>query len=143
MLAMRTGESPVTLRPVCLSARPSAMTGRTLARSNATATVAGGAAKAGTAVNIAKSANTTRIASPYPFLIRTSGSIEIGPQPPFRLGQRHTTPCRIIFNLIAPDPGDTEVRGFGMGEVKPADRRGGQHRLALGQHDSGVLARIE
>ena len=46
------------------------------------------------------------------------GSIQVGPQPAFRFGQRHPAPRGVVFKLVTADPGDAEVLAFGVREVE-------------------------
>src|SRR5688572_23898991 len=54
-------------------------------------------------------------------------------QPPLHLFDVQPFAGRVIHDLILPNAPDAEVEGVRMGEVPAAHRRGGQHRVALGE----------
>ena len=78
-----------------------------------------------------------------PCAIPAPGSIEIGAQPAFGGGQIDAPPGGIILQLIAPDPRNAEIFRLRMAEVKPADRCCGEHGIAFGQFQPGVVFSVE
>src|SRR6185295_20003036 len=61
--------------------------------------------------------------------------IEVGAQPALGLGDRHAAARRIILELVAADPGDSEILAVTMAEVETGDGRGRPHRVIFGERD--------
>jgi hypothetical protein len=59
-------------------------------------------------------------------------SIQIGPQAPRRRFQIHAAAAGIIFELILPDPGNAEIFGLVMPEIKARNGGGGQDSRVRG-----------
>src|SRR5262245_5614025 len=61
-------------------------------------------------------------------------------QPSLAFADRPAFPIRIVFDLIAFDFADAEIRALRMAEVEAADRRARPHREALRQLYADTLA---
>src|SRR5206468_9524779 len=61
--------------------------------------------------------------------------VEVRPEPPLRLLERHAAPRRIILELVAPDPRDAEILAVAMPEIEAGHSGGRKHREILGQRD--------
>src|SRR6185369_14310379 len=64
--------------------------------------------------------------------------VEVGGQPALHRGHVQPLSPRVVLDLVALDLADAEVLRLRPPEVVPADRRAGQHRVALGQRDPGI-----
>src|SRR5437773_12538813 len=66
-------------------------------------------------------------------LMRDAVLVEVGPQPAFGAFDGDAAPLRVIFELVAADPGDAEILAVAVGEIETGHGRSRKHREILGQ----------
>src|SRR4051812_43584126 len=64
-------------------------------------------------------------------------------EPAFRDREVHALAMRVVLHLVALHLADGEITRLRMREVEAAHRRGGQHRVRVGERHVGVAPRIE
>src|SRR6185369_10144255 len=75
-------------------------------------------------------------------LVRCRSLVEVGPKPALGAFDRNIAPRRIVFELIAADPGHSEILAVAVAEIESGHGRSREHREILGQrHSARPLAK--